>query len=88
MRGGVGFASVVDPVEVGAVRGRRVEEVAGAVGAGGVARFDSTIAGVRDSGVVGVPFGVPAPGLIWAQALTLSTMASTTNLFIGEGLSF
>ena len=88
LRRGVGFASVVDPVEVGAVRGRRGGEVAGAVDAGGVARFDSTTAGVRDSGVVGVPFGVPAPGLTWAHALTLSAMANTTNFFIGKGLSF
>ena len=88
MRGDVGFASVVDPVEVGAVRGRRGGDAAGAVGAGGVARFNSTTAGVRDSGVERVPFGVPAPGLTWAHALTLSTMASTTNFFIGKGLSF
>jgi len=78
----------VDPVEGEVARGRRVGEVAGVVGAGaGVARFDSTTAGVRDAGVLGVPMEVPAPGLTWAHAFTLSTMASTTIFFMGKGLS-
>ena len=85
MRRGLGVASVVDPVEGEVARGRRVGEVAGVVGAGaGVARLDSTTAGVRDAGVLGVPMEVPAPGLTWAHAFTLSTMASTTIFFMGE----